>query len=267
NRGGPQFHPGPSRLADTLIAMDTRVELIGEAFSLTCFRKKGSVMRKPRCGQKRKALKHKYLIAYSIWNKEDMIVPLMQAIEKHVPNEVLVEFMFDDPQDRSVDNFKAHAAKSGREWLHKVFDKEVQEIQTHRYAMAHGAELGCRAVVCYQDDMRLTGPIIEPVEAMLDYYGEGIGIAGGRDGYDGGYNNMISSSWSESASATRRLENGAHVPAQFLNPGPMIYPMITYAKVGPLPQGFKHFYVWDAYCGMCIDKSLQNAVIGTALEH
>jgi len=196
-----------------------------------------------------------------------MIIPLMKAIEEHVPDDTLVEFMFDDPQDNSVDNFKAYAKKSRREWLSVVFADEVQEIYTHRYAMAHGAELGCRAVICYQDDMRLTGPIIEHVEAMLDHYGEGIGIAGGRDGYDGGYNQMVSAKWSESANITRRLENGEHAPARFLNPGPMIYPMSTYAKVGALPEGFKHFYVWDAYCGMCMDKSLQNVVIGTALEH
>jgi len=51
NRGGANFHPGPSRLADLLIKGDlggifdrletliTPVELVGEAFSLTAFRK------------------------------------------------------------------------------------------------------------------------------------------------------------------------------------------------------------------------------------
>jgi hypothetical protein len=40
NRGGANFHVGSSKFADTVIANDSRVTLIGEAFSLTCFIKK-----------------------------------------------------------------------------------------------------------------------------------------------------------------------------------------------------------------------------------
>jgi len=39
-RGGANFHVGSSQFADFIIANDSRIELIGEAFSLTCFRKK-----------------------------------------------------------------------------------------------------------------------------------------------------------------------------------------------------------------------------------
>lgn len=40
NRGGANFHVGSSQFADCVIANDNRVNLIGEAFSLTCFIKK-----------------------------------------------------------------------------------------------------------------------------------------------------------------------------------------------------------------------------------
>lgn len=39
-RGGANFHVGSSKFADEIIANDSRIELIGEAFSLTCFLKK-----------------------------------------------------------------------------------------------------------------------------------------------------------------------------------------------------------------------------------
>lgn len=39
NRGGASFHVGSSQFADEMIMNDKRVELIAEAFSLTCFRK------------------------------------------------------------------------------------------------------------------------------------------------------------------------------------------------------------------------------------
>jgi len=39
-RGGANFHVGSSQFADFIIANDSRIELIGEAFSLTCFIKK-----------------------------------------------------------------------------------------------------------------------------------------------------------------------------------------------------------------------------------
>ncbi len=39
NRGGANFHVGPSRFVDELIINDNRVEIIGETFSLTCFKK------------------------------------------------------------------------------------------------------------------------------------------------------------------------------------------------------------------------------------
>lgn len=39
NRGGANFHVGSSRLVDELIENDKKIELIGEAFSLTCFKK------------------------------------------------------------------------------------------------------------------------------------------------------------------------------------------------------------------------------------
>jgi hypothetical protein len=37
NRGGANFHVGSSKFADHIIANDTRVNLLGEAFSLTAF--------------------------------------------------------------------------------------------------------------------------------------------------------------------------------------------------------------------------------------
>jgi hypothetical protein len=37
NRGGANFHPGPSQLVDEIIESDKGVKLIGETFSLTCF--------------------------------------------------------------------------------------------------------------------------------------------------------------------------------------------------------------------------------------
>ena len=40
NRGGANFHIGSSKFVDELISSDNRLELIGEAFSLTCFRKR-----------------------------------------------------------------------------------------------------------------------------------------------------------------------------------------------------------------------------------
>lgn len=39
-RGGANFHVGSSQFADHIIANDSRIELIGEAFSLSCFKKK-----------------------------------------------------------------------------------------------------------------------------------------------------------------------------------------------------------------------------------
>lgn len=39
-RGGANFHIGSSKFTDEIIANDSRIELIGEAFSLTCFLKK-----------------------------------------------------------------------------------------------------------------------------------------------------------------------------------------------------------------------------------
>ena len=37
NRGGANFHVGSSQFADHIIESDSRVTLVGEAFSLTCF--------------------------------------------------------------------------------------------------------------------------------------------------------------------------------------------------------------------------------------
>ena len=39
NRGGANFHVGPSQLVDYIVKFDREVDLIGEAFSLTCFKK------------------------------------------------------------------------------------------------------------------------------------------------------------------------------------------------------------------------------------
>ena len=39
NRGGAPFHEGSSKFVDEIILHDKRIELIAEAFSLTCFKK------------------------------------------------------------------------------------------------------------------------------------------------------------------------------------------------------------------------------------
>jgi len=211
----------------------------------------------------------KILIAYGIWNKQDMMEWIVDGLTEHVPAEVDVLFMFDDCKDDSIVNFEnAIAKREDRNWICQAFNYEVHEIYMHNFAIDYMLKHGYDCVIAFQDDMKLTGSIIDHTEKVLKDYANRIGIFGGRDGYDFNFKGMQSSEWSESVQpGQQRHPHGTFVQCKYCNPGPMFFPRTAIEKVGKLDVNFRHFFVWDDLCCRCLDVGLINGLLSTRLEH
>ncbi|KKK96326.1 hypothetical protein LCGC14_2663900, partial [marine sediment metagenome] len=145
---------------------------------------------------------------------------------------------------------------------------ETMEIGCHFQLMRYFMDYtDCDVLVLPQDDHRFTGPILQHVDAALDAHGGRAGVLGGRDGYELGLQRMMSSEWSESVTAIRRLAPGEHVERPYVNPGPMIYTRELVDAIGYYNMDFRCFYWWNDYCHRSLAAGFVNVLLGTAIQH
>ncbi len=211
----------------------------------------------------------RYMIGYGVWNKRDMVEWLLSGVAEHAQAAADVVFLFDGCTDDSAKVFDdaAQDALAGR--ITKMVNKiETQEIGCHFQLMRYFIDFtDCDVLVLPQDDQRFVGPILSSVDAVIDRYGDRTGVIGGRDGYEPGLQNMISSEWSESVIAKRRLAPGEFVARPLVNPGPMIFSRKLISSIGFYNMDFRCWYWWNDYCHRASLAGFTNVVLGTEIEH
>lgn len=214
----------------------------------------------------------KHLLGYVIWNKAEQIEWLIDGIlESFDPKQVDLAFVFDNPTDGSFGKFTELLPKLS---AYNVVFVKVTGVDTYKfpcqnYLLEFAIEKRkYKTLICPQDDQKITDPyMIHNIENILDR-DRHVGVIGLRDGFEFGYGNMVSSSWSESEYDQPRLNNGAWNQVKLINDGPIVYPISTIKKVGTHDvESYNRFYIEDDYCMKCNEAGLRNYVMGNSLIH
>ena len=136
--------------------------------------------------------------------------------------------------------------------------------------MRYCRENNYKSLIAPQDDQKIVDKsLIYNIENLYFVYRETLGMVGLRDGFEFGYQGMISSEWSESNFAKRRLSCGEFEMRPLLNDGPLIYFNHVIKKIGYHDvENYKKFYIEDDYTARAhYTYGLVNIVMGNNLVH
>lgn len=216
------------------------------------------------------------MLAYSVWNKVDMVTWLLEGIVEHFsPENTEIAFHFDTCVDGSIEAFDCCVpywlltrGKWKPEHIHKVISTtETREVGGHNQLMELFMANGrCDTLVVAQDDQRWNKSPLPDLERLAAHYGDRLGLIGGRDGYTAGYGHFTGSLWSESA-VQRRLQDGEWVELPYQNSGPNVYNRRLISQVGLLDDKFRAYYVWDDYGHRAIQQGFVNGILGMNVTH
>lgn len=215
----------------------------------------------------------KHLLAYVIWNKVNMLEWLIDGIvDSFNPNDVDLLFVLDNPIDGTDTKLiELMGSKLNKFNVRlRTFNEETYKFPCQNMAMNVALAFGYKSVICPQDDQKITDKnLIANINKAFGLYGEKLGCIGFRDGFDYGYQNMISSEWSESTLSTRqRLNNGETKEVTLINDGGICYPLHLIKAIGYNDvETFKRFYIEDDYAQRGHNAGFINIVMGNSLIH
>lgn len=215
----------------------------------------------------------KYLLGYSVWDKQDMIVEIMEGIRDNIsPERVELFFIFDGCTDNSIDVFNKNYDIVLSNFIKRtqINITEKFEAQCHNIFLDYLLTKELSAAIIFQDDVFIKQPtLLSDIDKILDMYGDKIGVIGGRDGFEKMFKDSTGSHWSEPKDIRiKNLNMGEYVAVKMINFGPVIYPISTVKKVGLLDVNtFKFFYLDIDYSLRCSKQDLKNVVMGTEMEH
>jgi hypothetical protein len=216
----------------------------------------------------------KHLLGYVIWNKVSMLDWLADGIiESFTPDQVDVLFVLDGPYDGTDEKLPEVISRKLKDYkcTVKVFKKEKFKFPCQNWMMKYCIDSNYKSLIAPQDDQKFTDPkLIETIDGIFEKYGENLGVIGLRDGFYFGYQDMISSDWSESVlSKVPRLKAGEYVERPLMNDGPIIYFNHVIKKIGYNDvENFQVFYIEDDYCARAhYTNGLTNILLGNSLIH
>jgi len=124
-----------------------------------------------------------FSVGYTFYNREDMVVPVLEGIARCFSNDCEVILHFDACTDRSLQTFKKNCSILGK--------REVKVLKTKRDLFElksnnlHIDTFTRDVLAIFQDDMVCVDPYLcGRVERVMDEYGERLGLLGARDGYE-----------------------------------------------------------------------------------
>lgn len=217
----------------------------------------------------------RFMIGYTVWNKQDMICWLLEGVSQFFgPENTEVAFHFDACTDDSVNVYNyvmPHYLINMRGWnaahVHSlVSHTEVRELGGHNRLIDLFMSSACDFLIVAQDDHRFIKDVRPGLEFLALEYGDRLGVVGGRDGFAANYNNFAGSEWSESK-VQRRLKHGEFVERPYINSGPVVYNKKLVQVVGKLDEEFYAYYVWDDYGARAREAGFVSGVMGMDLIH
>jgi len=210
----------------------------------------------------------KYMIGYTIWNRQDQIGWALDGIVEHCPTVSNVQFIFDACEDESEKMFDLMAPQLLRAIpFTKQTANDVGEAGTHDMLMRQFMETDCDVLIIMQHDQRFASPAFSKLDEVLDVYGDTIGLIGCRIGYEVNWSDRVGSRWGLGKTGVM-LEEGRWAEKSYVNTGPVVYSRSLIEKVGFIDLEFKHWYIAEDYCARSHhEHKLKNVVVDIPIRH
>ena len=213
----------------------------------------------------------KAMVGYGVFQKPDMLRWICEGIQENFPAETPVMFYFE--ADNSDGQDILDVAGLGVELGLNIFppgasDDHLLEHGIHRRLIEMFMEdTDCDCLIIPHDDNRFQRPLIPDLEKLWDKYGTSLGWISGRDGYDDGYRDMVSSPFSQSTGAVKQaIPIGEYREVKMMNTGPVVYFRHVIERVG-LPDPDMAWYWWDDYALRCGQAGLTNILLSMDCLH
>lgn len=217
----------------------------------------------------------KIYLHYTIWNKGGHIPWLCEGIRKSFPAGTIVDFVFENCTDGSLQNFlpliKAPIEQYGtlRDFDVRYYESTKKlRIPNVNDALERFMASDATLFVTPQDDMKIQDAYIVPNLIKLFSEVPDIGIVGGRDGIIKGQ--FFSSNHSPGGARTQKttfLKSGEYKQVEQVNDGPLIVSKFSVNTVGYFDRELWAHYHEPEYCWRAEALGLKNFVMGMELVH
>jgi len=204
----------------------------------------------------------KFFVHYTIWNKEDHISWICDALA-YFPK-IQLDFVFDNCTDNSINKLISHKIITTHDLKYYQSNKKLKWPNTND-AIQRFMLSDCDIFITPQDDMKLQDKFIFENLTNLFNAEENIGIVGMRDGILGG--KFYSSCHSPGGSNTTYLKSGEYKRVDFVNDGPIAFNKKTIEKVGLFDIEYWAHFNDNDYCFRCSEIGLNNYVMGAEIVH
>ena len=210
------------------------------------------------------------MIGVGVFGKQDMIEWMITGITDCFPKGSHVSFFFEACTDRSMLNFLelAPTLLIDYSWSYDSSSTHVLEHGVHSRLISRFMDTDCDYLIVPHDDNKFVGKtIVDDIRRIMEEYGDNLGWISGRDGYERNYTNMVSSPFSSSDTARKKLAIGEYVPRSQMNTGPVVYTRKLIEKIGGPDMDYEGWYWWDDYALKAKHAGLQSVLLGMDCLH
>lgn len=211
------------------------------------------------------------MVGVGVFGKQDMIPWLLTGITNAFPKGTRVVFFFEACTDKSEANFLEWAPrilKDDYPWYHGSSPTHILEHGVHNWLIQEFKKSDCDWLIVPHDDNKFVGrTVFGDVERAIAEYGQKLGWISARDGYESSYSNMISSPFSASNTAGRKLPIGNYAPRSQMNTGPVVYTRSLIEKIGGPSMDYEGWYWWDDYALTAKHAGLTNLLLSMDCLH
>ena len=217
----------------------------------------------------------KHLLAVPVWAAgPEMIEWLLRGIAENLePDRVQIVFYFDGNRADSLAAFDglAGAILAGFVWHRFGSDQEIRDPGCHDWFIDYFVQnTDAGTLIVSQDDIRFQTSFVPHLDRVLAELVERVGYIGMREGFGLGYAGMIASPFDAPYAGpgkVRELAPGSWETCLMVNPGPLVYPRSTVAKVGKLDRAYRDWHWWCDYALRAHQAGLVNVILSIDALH
>ena len=203
-------------------------------------------------------------VGYTIYNREDLVIPILKGVAKCFPQACEVIIHFDACTDESHQVFWKYRSVLGKRKVRVLrSSRDLFELKSNNLLI--DVFTGDVLAIFQGDMICVDENICERAEKIIAEYGDSLGLLGARDGFEvvGGKRvNLTKNRWSTSK-GNRIIREGEHVEKSFVNKGPIFLTRHTVNKL----KGFSEDFYPGSYddrdfcCRAKYDHDLTNVVM------
>jgi len=206
-----------------------------------------------------------FSIGYTIYNRQDLIKPILEGITNSFPESTEVIMHFDACTDQSIQQFQKHKHILGdREVIVLKTKRDLFELKSNNLLIQTFTR---NILAIFQSDMVCSDPsICDRATEIIEHLGSSLGLLGARDGFELDGEKRISfvkNKWSPSTTEGHILREDEYIRRSFVNRGPIFLTRYVLKLLGGFDEAFYPgcYDDRDFCCRAKYDYGLRNVVM------